>query len=72
MLSPTAALNATQIAEIACKYLDEQGAFSDPARIESKTIVISTELINEVLASGSIGIQDCPHKGSLCGGCVIL
>lgn len=74
MLSPTPVLNATYIAEAAVKFMGGKGVFSDPAQasIENKTIILSTEMINAVLASGSIGVNDCPDHEWLCGGCFTM
>lgn len=40
---------------------------------EGKYLTVTTDMINNVLAKGSVTVKrDCPHKRKLCGGCVIL
>lgn len=64
-------VNTTAIAEQAVHQLWENGVFeaSDSAQIEQKAITVTTEMVQNAI---SIGALDCPHKGRMCGGCVIL
>lgn len=73
-MSPQGSIDATAIADNAILYLDANGAFEneDAGEIETKTVIISTDMINRVLSDGLLSIQDCPHRGRMCGGCVIL
>lgn len=70
-MSPNGIVNVSAIADTTIQYLTQKGTFegNDAGEIENNTITITTEMIESVVGLGAL---DCPHKGRLCGGCVIL
>lgn len=68
-------LDSSSIAAATIDYLNANGAFdqSSQKEVENKVLYLTTDMINDVLAQGGRAVRrDCPHKGKLCGGCVIL
>ncbi|KAK2602113.1 hypothetical protein N8I77_008673 [Diaporthe amygdali] len=69
-------LDSEDIASEAIDYLTDKGAFAetDEKKVKDKVVYLTTDLIKEVLSKGVYAVQrrDCPHKGRICGGCVIL
>lgn len=68
-------LDTDGIAAATIEYLTSKGAFveSEEQVVEDKVLYLTTDMINEVLEQGRNAVKrDCPHPGSLCGGCVIL
>ncbi|KAK7706320.1 hypothetical protein SLS64_007660 [Diaporthe eres] len=63
-----------RFAAITLEYLISRGAFVDPEEpvVEDKFKYLTADMIDYLEEEWEVEKRDCPHKGKLCGGCVIL